>query len=189
MHELCYTFTHAQQSGNPIFRVYAARFMVKSDVGFVYRRFFVGSMGRDRIIMIMVAVYMALVAVTNLPYVPQFGASVSLSNGFILKIGTFLGLFAILFFMLTRSALNHAIGGNGALGKWWHVLILSFLQVGMLISVVMSFLPAVWLEGLAALTRTVFVSAWGKFGWSLLPIFGLLVIGMSNERDRSNSYD
>ncbi|OGH61740.1 MAG: hypothetical protein A2848_03450 [Candidatus Magasanikbacteria bacterium RIFCSPHIGHO2_01_FULL_50_8] len=176
-------FTQRVSWSNPTWDLFIVVFLL---VGTLIYGF---SMGRDRIIMIMVAVYMALVAVTNLPYVPQFGASVSLSNGFILKIGTFLGLFAILFFMLTRSALNHAIGGNGALGKWWHVLILSFLQVGMLISVVMSFLPAVWLEGLAALTRTVFVSAWGKFGWSLLPIFGLLVIGMSNERDRSNSYD
>lgn len=142
------------------------------------------SMGRDRIIMIMVAVYMALVAVTNLPYVPQFGAALSLSNGFIMKISTFLGLFAILFFMLTRSALNHAIGGSGAIGRWWHVLILSFLQVGMLISVVMSFLPSEWLTGLAQLTRTVFVGPWGKFAWSLAPILGLLIIGLSIERQR-----
>jgi len=142
------------------------------------------SMGRDRIIMIMVAVYMALVAVTNLPYVPNFGASFALSNGFIIKISTFLGLFAILFFMLTRSALNHAISGNGTIGRWWHILILAFFQVGMLISVVLSFLPAEWLNALSGLTKLVFISPWGKFAWTLMPIFGLLIVGMSNEKSR-----
>lgn len=142
------------------------------------------SMGRDRIIMIMVAVYMALVAATHLPYVPHFGASVALNNGFIIKISTFLGLFVILFFMLTRSALNHAITGNGSLGRWWHVLILAFLQVGMLISVVLGFLPNEWLAHLSAFIQTVFVSPWGKFTWVLLPIFGLLIVGISNEHSR-----
>lgn len=146
------------------------------------------SMGRDRIIMIMVAVYMALVAATNLPYVPNFGASFALSNGFIIKISTFLGLFLVLFFMLTRSALNHAIAGNGSIGRWWHILILAFFQVGMLVSVVLSFLPPEWIGQLAALTRTVFVSPWGKFAWSLLPIFGLLIVGVSNEKRRLNDF-
>lgn len=147
------------------------------------------SMGRDRIIMIMVAVYMALVAATHLPYVPNFGASFALSNGFIIKISTFLGLFVVLFFMLTRSALNHAIAGNGSIGRWWHILILAFFQVGMLISVVLSFLPPEWLGQLSQLAQTIFVSPWGKFAWTLLPIFGLLIVGVSNERSRARSYD
>lgn len=146
------------------------------------------SMGRDRIIMIMVAVYMALVAATRLPYVPDFGAAVSLSNGFILKMSTFLGLFAILFFMLTRSALNHAISGSGSIGRWWHILVLSFLQVGMMISVVLGFLPPEWLTKLSALMRSCFVSPWGSFAWAVLPIIGLLVVGISNENSRGR-YD
>lgn len=146
------------------------------------------SLGRDRIIMIMVALYMALVAVTNLPVIPQFGARIALDNGFAIRVGTFVGLFVILFFMLTRSALSHALSGNGALGPWWHVLFLSFVQVGMLISVVMSFLPVGWLEKLAPFTRTIFVSPWGKFLWVLMPIFGLLLIGLYNERNASR-YD
>lgn len=147
------------------------------------------SMGRDRIIMVMVAVYMALVAATHLPYVPNFGASVALSNGFVIKMSTFLGLFVILFFMLTRSALSHAISSNGAPGKWWHILILAFFQVGMLVSVVLSFLPPDWLGNLSGLSKTVFVSPWGKFAWTLLPIFGLLIVGVSNEGARRQYYD
>lgn len=144
------------------------------------------SLGRDRIIMIMVAVYMSLVAVTHLPFAPQIGAQISLSNGFVVRLSTFIGLFAILFFMLTRSALNHALSG-GALGSWWHVLILSFVQVGMLISVVMGFLPSAILEKLTPFIRTVFVSPWGSFVWVVLPIVGLLLVGLSNER-ASNRY-
>ncbi len=147
------------------------------------------SMGRDRIIMVMVAVYMALVAATHLPFVPNFGASVALSNGFMIKISTFLGLFVILFFMLTRSALSYAISNNGSDGKWWHILILAFFQVGMLISVVLSFLPLNWLSHLSGLSQTIFVSPWGKFAWTLLPIFGLLIVGVSSDSSRRQYYD
>lgn len=140
------------------------------------------SLGRDRVIMVMVAVYMALVAVLHLPYVPEFGNSVASSNAFIIKIATFLGLFAILFFMLTRSALNHAIAGNNTIGKWWHIMLLAFLQVGMLISVVLNFLPPEWIERLAELTRTMFIHPWGRFTWVVLPIVGLLIVGISIER-------
>lgn len=142
------------------------------------------SLGRDRIIMIMVAVYMALVAVLYLPVIPQFTAAFSFSNGFAFKVGTFLGMFAVLFFMLTRSALNRSLSGDGALGRWWHVLILSFLQVGMLVSVVVGFLPPLWIEKLSPITQLIFASAWGKFVWVVAPIFGLLLVGLSNERTR-----
>ncbi len=147
------------------------------------------SLGRDRIIMIMVAVYIALVASSHLPYVPNFGSSVASSNGFIIKMSAFLGLFTVLFFMLTRSALNHAIAGSGALGSWWHVLILAFLQVGMLVSVVLSFLPQEWLSHLSQFTQTVFASPWGKFTWVVLPIFGLLIVGISTDRSSGRNYD
>lgn len=136
--------------------------------------------------MIMVAIYMALVAVTYLPIVPHIAGDVLLTNGFVIKISTFLGLFAILFFMLTRSALSHAMVGDGALGRWWQIILLSFLQMGMLISVVMSFLPEQWLSHLATLTRLIFISNWGKFVWVVLPIFGLMIVGVSNERDMAH---
>ncbi len=142
------------------------------------------SLGRDRIIMIMVAVYMALVAVMHLPFIPQFTAAISFNNGFVIKMGTFLGMFAVLFFMLTRSALNHSLSGDGELGRWWHVLVLSFMQVGMLVSVVMGFLPPHWIDKLSPLTQIIFSSPWGKFGWVVAPIFGLLFVGLSNERGR-----
>lgn len=142
------------------------------------------SMGRDRIIMVMVAVYMALVAATHLPYVPKIGASVALTNGFMIKISTFLGLFIVLFFMLMRSALSYAISNNNTDGKWWHILILAFFQVGMLISVVLSFLPIDWLGHLSGLSQTVFISPWGKFAWTLLPIFGLLIVGVTSDVPR-----
>lgn len=146
------------------------------------------SLGRGRIIMIMVAVYMAVVAVNTLPVIPQIGAVVQLSNGFVLRVGTFLGLFAILFFMLTRSALNHALDTNSPLGRWWHVLLLSFVQVGMLISVVMSFFPPAWLDKMSLFIRVVFASPWGKFSWVVAPIFGLLIVGLSIEKS-SSRYD
>ncbi len=146
------------------------------------------SLGRDRIIMIMIALYMALVAVMRMPFIPT-GVSLAFGQAFAVKVGAFVGLFVILFFLLTRSALNHAIQTDGMLGKWWHIILLSFLQVGMLISVIMSFLPEQWTAKLATLTQIIFVSAWGKFTWVVLPILGLLVVGLSMDRKRGSMYE
>ncbi len=141
------------------------------------------SLGRNRIVMIMVALYMALVSVMYFPLVTLQTGDVLLTHGFVIKISTFLGLFAVLFFMLTRSALNHMMIGENTFGRWWHIIILSFLQVGMLISVVMSFLPPAWILHVSELTRITFVSAWGKFVWVVLPIVGLTIVGISSQRD------
>ena len=142
------------------------------------------SLGRSRIIMIMMALYMALVSIMYLPVIPKFTEGVQLGNGFVLKISSFLALFAILFFMLTRSALNNTIGDDDSSARWWHIMLLAFMQVGMLLSVVMSFLPESWLNHVSTLTRITFVSPWGKFVWVIMPIIGLTLVGISNRRTR-----
>ncbi|MCX6781299.1 MAG: hypothetical protein NT003_04285 [Candidatus Magasanikbacteria bacterium] len=175
MYPLFLDFIHSLSWSHPSWDLFILLFLV---VGTLVYGF---SLGRGRTIMIMVAVYMAVAAVHTLPALPQMGAIVQLSNGFVLRVGTFLGLFAILFFMLTRSALNHALNSDGPMGSWWHIIVLSFLQVGMLISVVMSFLPSMWLLKISPFLQLIFASPWGAFAWVIAPIIGLLVVGMSTE--------
>ncbi len=175
MYPLFLDFIHSLSWSHPSWDLFILLFLV---VGTLVYGF---SLGRGRTIMIMVAVYMAVAAVHTLPPLPSFGATVQLTNGFAFRIGTFVGLFAILFFMLTRSALNHALSSDGPMGSWWHVIVLSFLQVGMLISVIMSFLPTLWLSKISPFLQIIFASPWGAFAWVVAPIFGLLIVGISIE--------
>ena len=129
------------------------------------------SLGRDRVIVILVSIYMALAVVANAPVLRDLNIlQLSLNDDYILKIGFFLGTFVLLFFLLSRSALLHTIGSTGAPGSWWQTIIFSVLQTGLLISIALSFLPQEALNALTPFTRDVFLSYWGKSAWMILPV-------------------
>jgi len=87
-----------------------------------------------------------------------------------LRISFFLGAFVILFFLLSRSALIKTIGENSAPGKWWYVIVFSILQVGLLISITLSFLPPEFVSGFSETTRNIFIGDIGKTAWLIMPI-------------------
>lgn len=141
------------------------------------------SMGRERVVMLIVAVYMALAVVNSAPYIKDFSTSISLGQAFAFRITTFVGVFLVLFFFVSKSALSRSfsLGDNG---KWWQVLTFSFLHVGLLTSVVLSYLPEEALSHLTQVTRQIFVSDTGKFVWILLPILAMIVIRPEKRRSR-----
>jgi hypothetical protein len=133
------------------------------------------SLGRDRIIVILVSIYMALAVVSNLPVLGKLDAGVSFGQYFALKVTTFLGLFVLLFFLMSRSALEKTFG-NLAAGKWWQIMLFSTFHVGLLVSITLSFLPVAAVESLAPITRAVFASEMGKFFWIVAPIVSMSVV-------------
>ncbi len=128
------------------------------------------SLGRDRIIVILVSMYMALAVVSNTPLLNSLNLSFHVNENYVLKISFFLGIFIVLFFLLSRSALLKTIGGSGGPGAWWQTIIYSILQVGLLISVTLSFLPKEMTQALAEGTRQVFMGDIGRSAWVVLPI-------------------
>lgn len=129
------------------------------------------SLGRDRVIVILVSVYMSLAVVANAPVLRDLNLlQLSLNDNYAIKIGFFLGLFIMLFFLLSRSALLHTIAASNAPGSWWQTIIFSILQVGLLISITLSFLPAEMTSSLSGYTQQIFLSYWGKSAWIVLPV-------------------
>jgi hypothetical protein len=129
------------------------------------------SLGRDRVIVILVSVYMAIAVVGNAPVLEGVRElRLGIGDDFVLKIGIFLGAFLVLFFLVSRSALIRTFGYNAAPGSWWQTLVFSVLQVGLFISVALSFLPPEASDQLTYVTRTVFLSYWGRSAWLILPI-------------------
>lgn len=133
------------------------------------------SLGRDRIIVILVSIYMALAVVSNAPILGHLDATVNLGQFFAFRVTTFLGVFVLLFFLLSRSALLKTFGSLAS-GSWWQVFIFSIFHVGLLVSITLSFLPPEAIEHLAPLTRTIFASDAGRFFWIIAPIFGMALL-------------
>lgn len=135
------------------------------------------ALGRDRVILIMMALYTSLAIVTNAPYIDRLvGVELSINQSIALKVTTFLGAFILLFFLLSHSALRHVLGRKSGTASWWHTLVFSFLQVGLLISVTLSFLPASTVTGLAPLSASLFLSDPGKFVWLVGPVVAMFVL-------------
>ncbi len=147
---------------------------------FVLAAFIYGlSLGRDRIIVILVSIYVGLAIVNSAPYIKDLANQARLDI-FAFKATAFLGLFVLLFFLFSRSALLRALGSSGYAGSWLQVIIFSFLHVGLLTSITLSFLPPESLTILMPITRTIFVSEPARFIWMVAPLLAMFLI---NEKD------
>lgn len=125
------------------------------------------SLGRDRIIVILMSIYMALAVVSAAPFINR------LEDGTALKATSFIGIFLTLFFLVSRTSLNK-IFGNLATGKLWQALLFSIMHVGLLVSITMSFLPPASTAGLSPMTQRVFVSEIARFAWIIAPILAMV---------------
>ncbi len=135
------------------------------------------SLGRDRLLVILVSIYMSLAVVKYVPFITNFDASVNINDAFALRVSVFLGIFIFLFFLLSQSALMRTLGVNSEQGPMWQVILFSILHVGLLISVTLSFFPTEASDVLSPLTRTLFVGDAAKAFWVLLPVFSMAFVG------------
>lgn len=134
------------------------------------------TLGRDRIILTLIAIYISLAVVNTAPYLANFKSG---GSEFAVRMGLFVGAFIVLFFALARSAFLRNVG-SPASGRWWQVVLWSFLHVGLLTSVMLSFLPGRAMGYFAPLTQAIFTGNFGKFFWLVTPI--VLMIFMSEDR-------
>lgn len=135
------------------------------------------SLGKDRIIAIMVSIYMAVAIIQVLP---EFVLNFTFDQNITIEMTAFIALFAILFFALSRSALLNAMSMKSQ-GSWWQVIVFSFLHVGLLVSVVMSFLPVDVLGHFSQQTQDIFLTEWARFGWMIAPVVAMLLLGGKDE--------
>jgi hypothetical protein len=141
------------------------------------------ALGRDRIIVIMVSIYMALAVVKYVPFLSEFNANLVLKDVFALKVSLFLGLFILLFFFISHSALIRTLGSGAQQGRFWHVVLFSILHAGLFISVTLSFFPGDMSPWISPTMSELFVSDTAKAVWILLPIFAMVFVGKSSGDD------
>lgn len=160
--------------GQPTWDLFIVLFFIIA--GFLYGL----SLGRDRIIVIIISIYMSL-AVINTP--PVAGVVKEFTAW---KMSTFLVVFIVLFFLLSRSALSKTIASDSP-GSWWQVILFSVIHVGLLVSITLSFLPPESIEKLSPWTRTLFVHDYARFLWIVAPI--ILMILLKGKKDKKLRYD
>jgi len=143
------------------------------------------TLGRERIIVILVAIYMALAIINAAPFLDSLTPSDSGPNNiFAFKISVFLGIFVILFFLLSRNTLLRALTKSEAPGNWWQVIIFSMVHVGLLISITLSFIPSEFYDQLSPITRSWFVGVEARFFWIIAPIVVMaLSKGVKSDED------
>ncbi len=138
------------------------------------------SLGRDRIIVILVSIYMALAAIYTMP---EFVLNITVNGQYAFQVGAFIAIFVALFFILSRSALMRTIGLKASNGRWYQTLIFSFLHVGVLLAITLSFLPEQMIIDNAPLTHTLFTHEWALFLWIIGPIVAMIVFGSREKAD------
>ncbi|PIS40876.1 MAG: hypothetical protein COT26_01065 [Candidatus Kerfeldbacteria bacterium CG08_land_8_20_14_0_20_43_14] len=155
---------------------------------FVIAAFLYGlSLGRDRIIVIMVSIYMGLAIVNTAPFLAN--TVITIQSPFVIKISVFLGVFVALFFFLSRSALLRTLAASDAQGRWWQVLIYSILHVGLLVSVVLNYLNPAAIAKLAPLTQRIFATPNARFIWIIAPIIAMILFGGAAAEKKKYKYE
>lgn len=137
-------------------------------------------LGKRRVMVILTAIYMTLAVLAYTPFIGKISEVMGSSA----KTTIFIIGFVVLFFMVSRGALHRAFSRGGYVGAWWQALLLAFLQLGLLLSIFLSFLPTNYQEHFSSLTRLVLLSDWGRFAWLVLPI--LVMAAMAGEKKRED---
>ncbi|MDP2683787.1 MAG: hypothetical protein Q8P20_01895 [bacterium] len=149
------------------------------------------SLGRDRIIVILVSIYMALAIVEHAPFLNSEWLHNWINNlvnqFFVFQISAFLILFIVLFLIITRSALMKTIASSDSTGPWWQILLYSVLHVGLIVSIVLSYLPKETVdEVLAPLTKQIFTTDVALSIWMLGPVVAMIIFKGTASKKRKN---
>lgn len=91
---------------------------------------------------------------------------------FLIHIGAFLVIFLALALLLGSRRQR----GFAPASSWWQIFLLSFLQVGLLIHILLRFLPPGKFEVLAPITKTVFANPEFTLWWFAVPLVVVILL-------------
>ncbi|PIP67167.1 MAG: hypothetical protein CO042_04890 [Parcubacteria group bacterium CG_4_9_14_0_2_um_filter_41_8] len=141
-------------------------------------------LGRDRIILMLISIYIGLAVLRSSPFLDQLiPKDYGPNNVFLFKISLFIGVFVVLFFFLSRSSVLKTLAKNDAPGGWLEVIVFSLLQVGLLISITLSFISPEYYNQLSSFTRNWFLGPEAEFFWIVAPIVAMALLGRGNSDD------
>ena len=140
--------------------------------------FYAFAAGRGRIISLLMSLYIAKLLVLEAPWLTSaVNGKLSGSLAGFQELITFLIIFIILFIFLGRYAFRTSADGRH-FGSIAFGTVFSFLQIGLLISTVLSYITATG-KLFSPLITIIFLSNYSGFIWTLLPLGFLILLGRS----------
>ncbi|MBI4128894.1 MAG: hypothetical protein HY460_02475 [Parcubacteria group bacterium] len=137
--------------------------------------FFYGmSMGRMRLIVSLMSLYIAKVLFPLLPFTATLTRSLAPMQGFILRTALFLVMLGVIYILLMHSAFSSARGGRE--GEWHQTLAISLTQVGLLVTVILSLVPSQSKNALAPVVDILFLQKSAEFWWTIMPLIALALV-------------
>ncbi|MBU1102763.1 hypothetical protein KJ853_03885 [Patescibacteria group bacterium] len=135
------------------------------------------SMGRNRIAIVILGTYFSFLLTKYFPWSGLSFAGIKGVPASTAQIFIFLAIILGFYFLIPHSALGSAmrLRGRGK-GNWWQALILSLLQIGLTVAIVINFLSDKIIAGLSPLAKTIFIGPLPFFLWLLLPILAIMFL-------------
>ena len=125
---------------------------------------------RERLTVVLVSIYSSLAIVLGTPWISQFLVTKNTGDYFTYRLGIFIVGFLALYVLFShnmslRSEVTH---------RWWQGVILSALQVGLLMSSILLFLPENQID--SSIAKDYFIGDFSRSFWMLAPILAMLVM-------------
>ena len=126
------------------------------------------AIGRTRLLLALVSVYAAVLVEKYFPYFTNLKELAGNYPDYQLHLGLFIIFYLVIFFVLNRSLLKQRLTLREANIFW--VLVLGLLWLGLLISVITTYLPVEVLAELPVPVITYFSTKIALFSWAILPL-------------------
>lgn len=130
--------------------------------------------GKDKSFLALLSAYISLAVMEKLSLVDKV-ANVKFENILVNKAVLFLALLAAVFWILSRSDFA-SVFSRGMKSAWFEILVISFLQIGLITSLAISFLPQQEIKNLSIFLRAVFVEDEAQAFWLVSPFLALLLL-------------
>lgn len=141
--------------------------------------FFYGiSRGRHKMVSSVINTYVSLAVFHAMP-IEAIARYIKIENLFIVKTAVFFAIFLPLVFLLNRGRPRYFKSNI----SWWQVFLLSFIQTGLLIHIVFSFLSSETVKQLAPFTRSFFANTNLTIWWLVIPLLFMIFLRRSGRDD------
>lgn len=125
---------------------------------------------RERLTVVLLSTYTSLAIVLGTPWISNFLSTTSTGDFFTYRLGIFVVGFLVLYVLFSHNmSLKSEIGH-----KWWQGVVLSALQVGLLMSSILLFLPENQIQ--SAIAKDYFTGDFSRSFWMLAPVISMVIM-------------
>lgn len=121
------------------------------------------------------SVYVALAIVNAVAYFKPDGPEVNIPGVIVLKLGSFIGLSLVILMLISRYSFHPVIRVDLS-GNVIERTVFGVLGAGMLVAILMSFMPPEIIGTITPTVRAIFTSDAGFAAWLIGPLIGLLFV-------------